>query len=311
MKQTLAICALIVAGTFSLAAQAPQGRGGAAPPAAPAAAAQDMSQIEIKTNKLATNFYTLDGNGGTIGVLTGPDGVLMVDSQYAQLTDKIVAAIKRVSDGRIRFLINTHLHPDHTGGNDNFAKMGVAIISRDELRAGLVKNATPARPVAPGTLPLVTYTGSMTFHMNGEDVQLVAIPAAHTSGDTMVRFPSADVIMAGDFFRSLGYPYFDRANGGTLKGLLDGLNVVIQSAGPNTKIVPGHGAIVDKTAVAAHRDMIIAVRDRVAALMKQGKTQDEIVAAKPTSDYDARIPGVGTTADRFVTGIVQELTPAK
>jgi cyclase len=309
MKQTFVLGVLLFAGTFSLAAQAPQGRGAAAP--APPPAAQDMSTIEIKTNKLATNFYTLDGNGGTIGVLTGPDGVLMVDSQYAQLTDKIVAAIKQVSDGRIRFLINTHLHPDHTGGNENFAKMGVAIISRDELRAGLVKNATPARPVAPGTLPLVTYTGSMTFHMNGEDVQLVAIPAAHTSGDTMVRFPNADVIMTGDFFRSLGYPYFDRANGGTLKGLLDGLNVVVQTAGPATKIVPGHGAIVDKAAVAAHRDMIVAVRDRVAALMKQGKTQDEIVAAKPTSAYDARIPGVGTTADRFVTGIVQELTPAK
>jgi glyoxylase-like metal-dependent hydrolase (beta-lactamase superfamily II) len=302
MKQTLVIGALILAGAFPLAAQAPQGRG---------AAAQDMSTIEIKTNKLASNFYTLDGNGGTIGVLTGPDGVLMVDSQYAQLTDKIVAAIKQVSGERIRFLINTHLHPDHTGGNENFAKMGVAIISRDELRAGLVKNATAARPVAPGTLPLVTYSGSMTFHMNGEDVQLVPIPAAHTSGDTMVRFPNVDVIMTGDFFRSLGYPYFDRANGGTLKGLLDGLNVVIQTAGPNTKIVPGHGAIVDKTAVAAHRDMIIAVRDRVAALMKAGKTQDEIVAAKPTGDYDAKIPGVGTTADRFVTGIVQELTPSK
>ena len=310
MRQTLVIGALILAGAFPLAAQAPQGRGAAAPAAAPAAA-QDMSTVEIKTNKLASNFYTLDGNGGTIGVLTGPDGVLMVDSQYAQLTDKIVAAIKQVSDGRIRFLINTHLHPDHTGGNENFAKMGVAIISRDELRAGLVKNATAARPVAPGTLPLVTYSGSMTFHMDGEDVQLVPIPAAHTSGDTMVRFPNADVIMTGDFFRSLGYPYFDRANGGTLKGLLDGLNVVIQTAGTNTKIVPGHGAIVDKTAVAAHRDMIIAVRDRVAALMKAGKTQDEIVAAKPTSDYDAKIPGVGTTADRFVMGIVQELTPAK
>src|SRR5476649_1696953 len=177
-----------------------------------------MSQVQIKTNKIANNFYTLDGNGGTIGVLTGPDGVLMVDSQYAQLTDKIVAAIKQVSDGRIRFLINTHLHPDHTGGNENFAKMGVAIIARDELRAGLVKNATAARPVAPGTLPLVTYSGSMTFHMDGEEVQLVAIPAAHTSGDTMVRFPTADVIMTGDFFRSLGYPYFDRANGGSLKG---------------------------------------------------------------------------------------------
>jgi glyoxylase-like metal-dependent hydrolase (beta-lactamase superfamily II) len=174
-----------------------------------------------------------------------------------------------------------------------------------------VTNATAARPVAPGTLPLVTYSGSMTFHMDGEDVQLVPIPAAHTSGDTMVRFPNADVIMTGDFFRSLGYPYFDRANGGTLKGLLDGLNVVIQTAGPNTRIVPGHGAVVNKTAVVAHRDMIIAVRDRVAALMKEGKTQDEVVAAKPTRDYDAGIPGVGTTADRFVTGIYADLGPAR
>lgn len=194
MKRIL-IAALASAGLgVSLAAQAPAaGRGAAAP--------QDMSAIQIKTTRIAPNFYTLEGNGGTIGVLPGPDGVFMVDAQYAQLTEKIVAAIKAVSDKPIRLLVNTHQHPDHTGGNENFAKMGVTILSRDELRAGLAKNAaTPAM-----ALPLVTYAGSVVVHMNGEDVRLIPVPKAHTDGDTMVYFPKNDVIMSGDFYRSLGY----------------------------------------------------------------------------------------------------------
>jgi glyoxylase-like metal-dependent hydrolase (beta-lactamase superfamily II) len=243
-----------------------------------------------------------------IGVLAGPDGVLMVDSQFAPLTDKIVAAIKQISDGRIRFLINTHVHGDHTGGNENFAKLGVAVLARDQLRARLAGAATPAPAAA---LPLVTYDNTVTIHMNGEDVQLIPVRQAHTDGDTMVRFPSADVIMTGDFYRSLGYPFFDRANGGTLKGLVDGLTAVVDLAGPNTKIVPGHGQIVSKTDVAAHRDMLLAVRDRVAALVKQGKSADEIVAAKPTNDYDARVPQGAQSVERFVRALVAELGAAK
>jgi cyclase len=266
----------------------------------------DYSKVEIKTTRIGTNFYTLEGSGGTIGVLAGPDGVLMVDSQFAPLTDKIVAAIKQISDRPIRFMINTHVHPDHTGGNENLGKMGVTIVSRDELRARLAAG-TNGRGAPPAALPLLTYRVAMTFHMNGEDVQAIAVPAAHTDGDTMVRFPGVDVIMTGDFYRSVGYPNIDRANGGTLRGMLAGLNAVVDLADPATKIIPGHGATVDKAAVAAHRDMIIVVRDRVAALIKQGKSVEEVIAAKPAADYDTRVPQVGTTGDRFIGQLYAEL----
>src|SRR5580700_1700293 len=154
------------------------------------AAAQqpDFSKVQIKTTKVADNFYTLDGQGGTIGVLAGPDGVLMVDSQFAPLTEKIVAAIKQVSNGApIKFLINTHVHGDHTGGNENLGKMGVTILAREELRGRLAKPNTGAPTAAVG-LPVITYSSPLTIHMNGEDVRAIPIPAAHTDGDTMVWF---------------------------------------------------------------------------------------------------------------------------
>ena len=279
---------------------------------APAAAAQppDFSKVEIKTTKLAPNFYVLEGQGGAIGVLVGPDGVFMVDSQFAPLSDKIAAAIKQISDRPIRFMVNTHVHGDHTGGDENFAKMGVTIISRDELRARLASPANGPKPSA-AALPILTYKGAMTLHMNGEDIQLIAVPVAHTDGDTMVKFPTADVIMTGDFYRSVGFPNIDRANGGTLNGMLAGLQAVVDNAGPSTRIVPGHGAIVDKNAVAAHRQMIVAIRDKVATLVQLGKTQEEVVAAKPTSDYDAKVPQADTTSARFVGQLYAEIKGAR
>jgi cyclase len=281
------------------------------PPApAPAAQPPDFSKVEIKTTKLTPNFYVLEGQGGAIGVLVGPDGVFMVDSQFAPLSDKIAAAIRQVSDRPIKFMVNTHVHGDHTGGDENFAKMGVTIIARDELRARLAAPPNGPKPAA-AALPIVTYKGAMTFHINGEDVQLIAVPAAHTDGDTMVKFPNADVIMTGDFYRSAGFPNIDRANGGTLNGMLAGLQAVVDAAGPSTKIVPGHGAIVDKNAVAAHRQMIVAIRDKVAALVKQGKTQQEVIAAKPTSEYDAKVPQAGTTGERFVGQLYAEVSGAR
>jgi glyoxylase-like metal-dependent hydrolase (beta-lactamase superfamily II) len=281
------------------------------PPApAPAAQPPDFTKVEIKTTKLTPNFYVLEGQGGAIGVLVGPDGVFMVDSQFAPLSDKIAAAIRQVSDRPIKFMVNTHVHGDHTGGDENFAKMGVTIIARDELRARLAAPPNGPKPAA-AALPIVTYKGAMTFHINGEDVQLIAVPAAHTDGDTMVKFPNADVIMTGDFYRSAGFPNIDRANGGTLNGMLAGLQAVVDAAGPSTKIVPGHGAIVDKNAVAAHRQMIVAIRDKVAALVKQGKTQQEVIAAKPTSEYDAKVPQAGTTGERFVGQLYAEVSGAR
>ena len=275
-------------------------------------AQQDFSKVEIKTNKLSANLYTLEGQGGAIGVLAGPDGVLMVDSQFAPLTEKIVAAIKQINPGPIRFLINTHVHGDHTGGNANLGKMGVTIIARPQLRARLEK-PNPGAGGAPGTptpaagLPLLTYDAPMTFHMNGEQVQLIPIPAAHTDGDTLVKFVSADVIMTGDFYRSMGYPNIDRANGGSLNGMVAGLNKIVELSGSATRIVPGHGAVVDRTAVTAHRDILTGVRDKIAPMVKKGMTLEQVAAAKPTADFDAKVPNIGTTGERFVGQLYAEL----
>jgi glyoxylase-like metal-dependent hydrolase (beta-lactamase superfamily II) len=273
---------------------------------------QDFSQVQIKTTKLANNFYALDGQGGTIGVLTGPDGVFMVDAQFAPLTEKIVAAIKQISDGRIRFLVNTHVHGDHTGGNENLGKMGVTILARENLRMRLEKpnpgaNGQPGVPTPPAGLPVITYDAPLTIRMNGEEVRLIPAPKAHTDGDTFVKFVNADVVMTGDFYRSIQFPNIDRANGGSLPGLIDALNAVIANAGPNTKIVPGHGPVVDRAAVTAHRDMVVAIRDKVAALVREGKTQEQVVAAKPTADFDGKVQQPAATGDRFVGQLYAEL----
>jgi glyoxylase-like metal-dependent hydrolase (beta-lactamase superfamily II) len=283
---------------------------------ADAQGAPDFSKVEIKANRVTDTFYTLDGQGGTIGVLFGPDGVFMVDTQFAPLSDKIAAAIKRLTPQPIKFIVNTHVHGDHTGGDENFGKMGATIISREELRYRLAHpnpnaNGTPGVAMPAVGLPKMIYREMLTMYMDGEQIQMVAVPRAHTDGDTMVAFPGLDVIMTGDFYRSIQYPNVDRANGGSLAGLLDGLGAVIGRAGPNTKIIPGHGPTVDRAAVIAHRDLAMMVRDRVARLVDQGKSEDEVVAAKVTADLDAKIQEVGTTNERFVRQVYAELKSAR
>ncbi len=299
MRSTLVVFALLAA----LVAARAQGQ-------------PDFSKVQIKTTKISDNFYTLEGQGGTIGVLAGPDGVLMVDSQFAPLTGKIVAAVRQISDKPIRFLINTHVHGDHTGGNENLGKMGVTIFAREQLRERLIHPAPAANgavpPSAPeAALPVVTYSGPVTFHMNGEEVRLIPIPRAHTDGDTLVRFVNSDVIMSGDFYRSVQFPNIDRTNGGSLNGMLDGMAYIIGQAGPNTRIIPGHGPTVDRNAVIAQRDMILAIRDRVAKLVDQGQTVEQVVAAKPAADYDGKVQEAGTTRDRFIGQLYAELKTSK
>jgi glyoxylase-like metal-dependent hydrolase (beta-lactamase superfamily II) len=275
--------------------------------------APDFSKVQIKTNKISDNFYTLDGQGGTIGVLTGPDGVLMVDGQFAPLSEKIAAAVKQLSGGQsIKYLINTHVHGDHTGGNENFGKMGATIIARPELRNRLMHpnpgaNGQPVTPTMAIGLPVINYNGQMTIQMDGEEVRLYAIPRAHTDGDTMVQFVNNNVIMTGDWYRSIQFPNIDRANGGSLRGLEDAMARVIALSDANTKIIPGHGATVDRTALMEHRDVIMGVHRAVAALVKQGKSQDEVIAAKPAASFEAKVKEGGMTEDRFVGQVYAEL----
>lgn len=278
-----------------------------------AQAQQDFSQVQIVTTKIGDTLYALDGQGGRMGVQVGPNGIFLVDSQFAPLGDKLVAAIRQISPAPIRFLVNTHVHGDHTGGNENFAKLGATIVSRPMLRQRLAKPSAPAAggaapaPAPAGALPVVTYDSRTTVYLNGEAIELIPLPFAHTDGDTAVRFPNSDALMTGDVFRSVGYPNIDRANGGSLKGILDALQTLIDAAGPNTKVLPGHGDITSRAGIVAHREMAVAVRDRVSKLMKDGRTLPQIVAAKPTADFDQRTGNAAQSADRFVGQIYAEL----
>lgn len=301
------LCVLLVAAVNVHAQQLPPVERGTPP---------NFNKVVIKTTRLAHDFYTLEGLGGTISVLTGPDGVLLVDSQFAPLTKRLVAAIKKVSDKPIRFLIDSHVHADHTGGNENFAKLGVLIFARDQVRARLQHPApgpdgSPGKPAPPGAWPVVTYDGPVTIHMNGEDVQLIPMRNAHTDGDTLVIFPRHDIFAVGDFFRSTGYPYVDLYNGGSLTGLLAALDETIGRADPKTKIIPGHGSIANRAALMAQRDLVLAVRDRVAALVSQGKSLEEVIAATPTASFDAQVPQSAQTRERFIRWLYAEVKAAQ
>jgi glyoxylase-like metal-dependent hydrolase (beta-lactamase superfamily II) len=289
-------------------------------------------KIEIKTEKIAPNLYMLsgsenvdpghpDGAGGRIGVLAGPDGIFMVDSQYAQIHEKVLAAVRRIDPGPIRFLVNTHVHGDHTAGNAAFAKLGAVIVAREELREAMLRTPANAPPRDPARLPVVTYGmgDPVRYRMNGEIVELIPVRAAHTGGDTMIRFVNADAIMVGDYYRNFGYPFIDVTNGGSLKGALEALELTMKIAGPNTKLIPGHGSFVNRTDIIPYRDMILAVQARVQELINQGKAEQEVLAAKVTAPYDAKVPGGllpantggGTTADRFVRMVYSQLKAAK
>jgi cyclase len=291
----------------------------------------DYGKIEIITEQIAPNLYMLSGSagldpshedaaGGRIGVLAGPDGILMVDAQYADLADKVLAAIRRISAAPIRFLVNTHIHRDHTGGNAKFAKLGATIFAREELREGMAGaarslNGNPVPLSDPAAIPVVTYGlgEPVRFHMNGEIVDLVPIRAAHTGGDTMIRFENANAIMIGDYYRNFGYPFIDINNGGSLRGMLEALDATMKVARPDTRLVPGHGTIIKRTDLIPYRDMIFAIQGKVQQLIAQGRSLQDVLAAHVTAPYDATVPGgllpagAGTSADRFISEVYQEL----
>ncbi|HJN94537.1 MAG TPA: MBL fold metallo-hydrolase [Gammaproteobacteria bacterium] len=275
--------------------------------------------VELSIEHVAGNVYMVQrpGGGGNIGVQIGDDGVLLVDSLFAPLSDKLVAAVREVSDSEIRFLINTHIHVDHVGGNKNLAEMGVLIFAHDNTRLRFLeeKSHYPRRggsfapQQAVGARPVITFDNAIGFHLNGEEVRAFLAPPAHTDGDTFVYFPESDVLHLGDVFRTTSYPIVDLYNGGTLRGTIAALDLAIDMAGPDTKVIPGHGlSIVGREEMQEFLDMILDVRDQVYAMIRDGMHLEEVMEANITAEYDAKWgQEAGWTAVDFVPVVYYEL----
>jgi len=272
----------------------------------PAFAQQDFSKVEIQTEKLSDSVYMMTGSGGNLGVSVGEDGVFLIDSQFAPLTPKIQAAIAKLSAKPVRFLLNTHWHFDHTGGNENLGKAGAVIIAQENVRKRLSTEGFIAflgmktKPEPRIALPVVTFARDLSFHLNGEEIRAFHAPRAHTDGDTVVHFTKSDVIHTGDTFFNKLYPFIDTSSGGSVVGMLSATDRVLKMAGDKTKIIPGHGPRGNKADLKAYRDMLATVSARVASQIKQGKTLEQVQASKPTAQYD-EVWGKGFLApEKFV-----------
>ncbi|MDB5535062.1 MAG: hypothetical protein JWO28_3377 [Hyphomicrobiales bacterium] len=275
----------------------------------------DFSKVEIKTTELGNRTYMLEGQGGNITVAAGDDGVIMVDSQFAPLHDKIKAAVAAVSKEPIRYLVNTHFHGDHTGGDAGFAKDGAIVTAHvnvgKRLAAGTTNGLTGAKtpPVTDKeALPTKTYTKELKLRVKGRLAQLRHVNNAHTDGDTYVYFADANVLSTGDIV-TLGnrYPNIDVANGGNIKGMIAGTDAYIKLANDKTKIVPGHGPLTDKAGLVAYRAMLETARSRVAKLITDGKSVEDAIAAKPLADIETKIGANEKQSADFVTLIYRSI----
>src|SRR5271169_3740676 len=298
--------------TMSLAAAAIAQQPPAAAPPPP-----DFSKVEIKTTDLGDNVYMLEGQGGNITVAVGRSAIIMVDGEFAPLHDKIKAAIASVSNLPIKYLINTHFHGDHTGGNEPFAKDGVTIVSevnvKTRLAAGTTNGLTGVKtpPASAAALPTKTYTGAFQIRLRGRVADLKHIENAHTDGDTYVWFKTANVLSTGDTFTTGRYPNIDFANGGNVRGMIAATDAYLKLVNDKSRLVPGHGPIADKATLIEYRAMLITARDRMAKLVKEGKSEDDVVAAKPFADLDAKWAPTELAAKNFVRVVYHSLADKK
>lgn len=259
----------------------------------PAAAEMDTPEVKITPIQLEEGLYMLVGRGGNMAISTGQDGVILIDDQYAPLTEKIRAAIAKIDDGPIRFILNTHWHGDHTGGNENLGQGGAVIVAHHNVRkrmtvdnfSEILNHATPAFPEI--ALPVVTFSEDVVFHFNELEIKAVHMADAHTDGDSVVYFGSANVVHMGDlYFNINGYPYIDTGTGGTIDGLIRAVDQVLGQIDDQTSIIPGHGPLSNKAELSAYVERLKAVRDRVKVLIDEGKNLEEIIAANPTGEFD-------------------------
>src|SRR5579872_6000465 len=280
----------------------------------------------LVTEKLAPNLYTLHGSegldpthpdaaGGRVEVLFGSDGVLMVDTEDPQLASKTLDTIRTFTSAPIKIVVNSHIHPDHTGGDAFFGKQGAVIFAQENLRDEMINPpGNPGRTPDPAGVPTATYrygtpgTPAVTIHMNGETVDFIPMMPSHTAGDTIVRFNKANVIYIEDFYRNFGYPFADQANGGSIKGMLAAVDLIEEIAGPDTTLIPGQGTLVKKKDLLGYRAMLIDILSKVRKLRDQGKSLDDVLAANLTAPYDATTQGdTRQSKDRFITEVFDEV----
>jgi len=283
-----------------------------------AAQDEDYSKVQIKVTKVAGSVYMLEGAGGNIGASVGDDGIVIVDDQYAPLADKIQAALKGVTDKPVRFIINTHYHGDHTGGNAYFQKQA-PIIAHDNVRkrlesGGQAGNGSSVhmdfKPAAKEALPILTFDHDMTVHLNGEDIRALYFPAGHTDGDSIIFFPKSNVVHMGDDFVTYGFPFIDVASGGSIDGMIDGVEKVMAQVPADVKIIPGHGPISSVDDVRAYLTMLKGTRDVVAKAIAKHKTLDEMKAAKILDPWK-KYSGDFINEDAFLETIYNSLTGRK
>ncbi|HMB93847.1 MAG TPA: MBL fold metallo-hydrolase [Rhodothermales bacterium] len=258
----------------------------------PAQAQDDMADVQITATEVAEGVYMLEGRGGNIGVSVGTDGAFIIDDQFAPLTERILAAVAELSDQPVRFVVNTHWHGDHTGGNENMGEAGAIIVAHENVRERMSTeqfNAAFDRttPPAPeGAWPVVTFTDAITFHWNGDDIHVLHVEPAHTDGDAVIHFANANVVHMGDTYFNGFYPYIDVSSGGTLDGIITAADRVLALADDDTKIIPGHGPLSNKAELQAYHDMLVGVRDNVQNLIADGTDRQALIDAKPTADFD-------------------------
>jgi cyclase len=278
-------------------------------------AAQDFSKIEIKTTKLNDTTWMLTGAGGNLGLSVGPDAVFLIDDQYAPMTPKITAAIKAITDKPVKFVVNTHWHGDHTGGNENFGKAGAIIVAHDNVRKRMSTEQvihffnSKVPPSPKEALPVITFGVDTTFHLNGDEIQALHTPKAHTDGDAIVFFKKSNILHMGDIYFNGLYPFIDGGSGGTVDGVIAAVDRALAFTNDDTKVIPGHGPLATKADLKAYRDMLATVAGRIKAQIAAGKKLEEIVAAKPTADYDAKWGNGFIKPDKWVELVVRNLLP--
>ena len=281
-----------------------------------AQAQQNFDKIEIKTEKLSPTTYVLFGAGGNIGVSVGEDALFIIDDQYAPVSPKIFAALKQISDKPIKFVLNTHWHGDHTGGNENMGKSGALIVAHDNVRKrmsteqfiALFKSKVPPSPKV--ALPVVTFTRDMTLHLNGDEIHAFHVANAHTDGDAIVHFKNSNVIHMGDTFFNGLYPFIDSSSGGNPDGVINAADRVLALADDKTKIIPGHGPVCNKADLKVYRDMLATVNGRIKAMLKDGKKLADILAANPSAEYDEKWGKAFISPGRFIEMLVIAHSPA-